>query len=327
MRSVLALAVVVACSGKTERPSGGAGSAPPIVAATTKATCAPLAFAESTPVPEASGAAWMTIDDKLSLVVIADSGNDGAYGILDPETGTTGEQGELPLFDSESTDLEGAATRDGKLVVLTSAGWIREYTRTEHGFALAGEPYPLGPVDMKNHNARDDELAGSGMVCSGKKSNCGRNYEGLCLAPDPKGAHCVGFAAAKADGKLYCLFVRDGKLTVDHDQAIAITKPGALADCAYDYKSGERRTRSSAEGDAKSIDASSLYAGSNAFDLSRVYRIAGWQDPATAKVSIVDELGIGFPETLAVRGDIFYRMSDTGGAPSMLAKYRCTPAP
>ena len=54
--------------------------------------------------------------------------------------------------------------------------------------------------------------------------------------------------------------------------------------------------------------------------------MTGWDDPARAQVTRVAPLLIGFPETLAVRGDVIYRMSDTGGAPSFMKKYRC-PAP
>jgi len=70
-------------------------------------------------------------------------------------------------------------------------------------------------------------------------------------------------------------------------------------------------------------DDGKLYAGSNLFDLGNVYRVDGWQDPSTAKVTRLAAIGVGFPETLAVRGDVFYRMSDTGGAPSLMKKYRC----
>src|SRR5262245_3472634 len=96
---VLAIAAV-ACRGATHDPAPGSGSAPLVVQVekTSGATrCTQLPFAESSPVAEASGATWLTIDGKLSLLVVADSGNDGAYAILDPETGDTGEQGKLPL--------------------------------------------------------------------------------------------------------------------------------------------------------------------------------------------------------------------------------------
>jgi hypothetical protein len=78
-----------------------------------------------------------------------------------------------------------------------------------------------------------------------------------------------------------------------------------------------------ATGLALSSDGSTLYAGSNLFDAGTIYRIDNWKDPANAKVAPLVALGIGFPETLAVRGDVFYRMSDTGGGPSMMRKARC----
>jgi outer membrane protein assembly factor BamB len=142
------------------------------------------------------------------------------------------------------------------------------------------------------------------MVCNPHVVNCGRNYEGLCLAPIPRAGACVGFAASKADGHLYCLTDEAGKLVVHHDRAIAITRPGALADCAFG-------------------DDDTLWAGSNLFDLGNVYRVAHWEDPAKAQVEQVAALGVGFPELIAVRGDVIYRMSDMGGAPSLMARYRC----
>jgi len=263
--------------------------------------CEKLPFAESSPVPEASGAAWMMIDGKLSLVVISDSGNDGAYAIVDPDSGATTEQGKLPLGGKDD-DLEGVAVRDGKLVAVTSPGWIRVWQREPKGFSLVAGPYPLGPIDL-------DEGTGNappehdGMVCPQAKTNCGRNYEGLCLSPKPAGL-VIGFAAAKADGHLYAIVDHDGKLAVDRTKRIEITKPGAMADCAFS-------------------DDGMLVVGSNLFDLANVYRVDGWQDPATARVVSLGTLGAGFPETIAARGDIIYRMSDTGGAPSLMARYRC----
>jgi outer membrane protein assembly factor BamB len=298
---VLAIVLLVACH-KDKPPAPAIGSAPPAAPAPAE-TCIQLPFAESTPVPEASGAAWMTIDGKLSLVVISDSGNDGKYAIVDPETGATREQGKLPL-GGPGEDLEGAAVRGGKLVVVTSPGWIRTWDRVANGFTLADGPYALGPIDLEKTTDGNEPPQGTGMVCDAKLTNCGRNYEGLCLAPEPVTGDCVGFVAAKADGHLYCLVDEKGRLAVRHAGAIAITKPGALADCAF-------------------AEDGALFAGGNFFDLSQVYRVDGWQAAATAKVEKVDNIGVGFPETIAARGDIIYRMSDTGGAPSMMAKYRC----
>jgi hypothetical protein len=283
--------------------TGAAGSAAPIAAG-----CEALPFAESTPVPEASGAGWLAIDGVPMLVVVGDSGNHGAYGIVDPETGATVETGALPLTDDAGDDIEGVAARGDKLYGLTSAGWMRVWQRKGKAFELIQKAYPLGPVDLPDtHNTRRPP-AGDGMICGARAGNCGRNYEGLCLIPASTSPHpgsaCVGFAAAKADGQLYCLTEDAGKLVVHHDRAIAITHPGALADCAFS-------------------DDGTLWVGSNLFDLGKVYRVAHWDDLAAAQVVPVGVLSVGFPETLAVRGDLVYRMSDLGGAPSLMARYRC----
>jgi hypothetical protein len=327
-RAALAIvaAAAVAAAGacrRTERPAtgGASGSAPlappeaapaegPAAAAAGTETpgtadgCRELPFAETTPVPEASGAAWLEIDGALALVVISDSGNDGAYAIVDPDSGATREQGKLPL-GGEGEDLEGIAARGGKLHVITSPGWIRVYERQGRGFALVDGPYPLGPIDLPGRRGLGNQPPeGTGMVCEAKYTNCGRNYEGLCLAPGPVTGRCVGFAASKADGHLYCVVERDGRLAVEHAGAIRIARPGAVADCAFS-------------------EDGRLYVGSNLFDAGNVYRVTGWDDPARARVTALGPLLVGFPETLAVRGDVIYRMSDTGGAPSHMKKYRC----
>ncbi|HEU4729030.1 MAG TPA: hypothetical protein VFT22_14095 [Kofleriaceae bacterium] len=268
-------------------------------------TCDSLPFAESTPVPEASGSAWLEIDGKLGLVIVGDSGNHGAYGVIDPETGATIETGKLPLSGEVSDDIEGLSARAGQLVGLTSSGWILVWRRKDKGFELVGPPYPLGPIDLPDTKNNDRAPRGDGMVCNGRVVNCGRNYEGLCLAPVPRpGAACIGFAASKADGHLYCLTDSGGKLVVHHDRSIPITHPGALADCAFG-------------------DDDRLWVGNNLFDFGNVYAVSHWEDPATAQVERVGALIIGFPELIAARGDVIYRMSDMGGSPSLMTKYRC----
>ncbi|HEY0481993.1 MAG TPA: hypothetical protein VGD37_30955 [Kofleriaceae bacterium] len=285
-------------------PAGSAAAAEVPVPGTAPGACEPLPFAQTTPVPEASGAAWLTIDGKPALVVVGDSGNHGAYGIVDPDTGATTETGILPLSDEASDDLEGAAARGDRLYAITSSGWIRVWQRRGKGFELVGKPYPLGPIDLPDAKHNERALEGDGMVCNGRVINCGRNYEGLCLAPSAPSPSCIGFAASKADGHLYCLTEDAGKLVVHHDRAIAITRPGALADCAFG-------------------DDGTLWAGSNLFDLGEVYRVAHWDDPAAATVERVGVLAVGFPETIAARGDVVYRMSDMGGSPSLMARFRC----
>jgi len=316
-------AIIAAACGKSSGPAAGApaeplpppgsGSAPAAAApgsagaalpGTPPPACEQLPFAESTTVPEASGAAWLTIDGKPELVVVSDSGNNGAYGIVDPETGATIETGTLPLSTEASDDIEGVAARGDQVLGLTSSGWMRVWQRKGKAFELVGKPYPLGPVDLPDTKNNDRAPQGDGMVCKGTVVNCGRNYEGLCIAPVPREGACVGFAASKADGHLYCLTDEAGKLVVHHDRAIEIGRPGTLADCAFS-------------------DDDTLWAGSNMFDLGYVYRVAHWEDPAKAVVERIAPLAIGFPELIAARGDVVYRMSDMGGSPSLMVKYRC----
>ncbi|MCW5804509.1 MAG: hypothetical protein KIT31_19215 [Deltaproteobacteria bacterium] len=316
---IVGIVVVLAACGRKEpsakdraveatKAASGSAAAPAETTAA-RAECKQLPFAETAPVPEASGAAWMTLEGKLSLVVISDSGNDGAYVVLDPETGAVRESGKLPL-GGKGDDLEGVAVRGGKLYAVTSPGWIRVWERAAGAWNLVDGPYPLGPVDL-DEGKGNKPPKGDGMVCPQKRTNCGRNYEGLCLVPEAHaaGSPCVGFAAAKADGHLYCLVERDGRLTFDLTvPRIEITHPGAMADCAF-------------------ADDGALFVGSNAFDLAAVYRVDRWRTPGNAVKVEYGALGPGFPETIAARtegtGHVIYRMSDLGGAPSLMAKYHC----
>ncbi len=312
MRGVLLIVALVAC-GKNEPAPAQTATAPtpPAPAAADAApdaaveVCERLPFAESTPVPEASGAAWLAIDGALALVVISDSGNDGAYGVIDPETGVTREQGKLPL-GTAGADIEGLASRDGLLYGVTSSGWMRVWKRAGKGFQLVQDAYPLGPVDLPDKKSTLAPPEGAGMVCGPKVANCGRDYEGLCLAnKPPTGEHaCVGFVASRADGRIYCLEQHDKELRVIHDKSVQIGKSGTLADCAFS-------------------DDDRLLVGANLFGTDEVVVVEGWADPATAKVIPLAPIGVGFPEVIAARGDIIWRMSDTGGSPSLMARYRC----
>jgi hypothetical protein len=261
-----------AVTGQPAEPTEGAGSA------MDPGHCEQQPFAAMTPLPEASGAAWMTIDGKLAMVVVADSGNDGEYVVLDPETGDTREQGKLPLGKG-GDDVEGLAEHGGKLFGLTSAGEMRVWQRNGKGFELVDGPYSVG----------DDSRL---------------NYEGLALAAKPQ-AGCAGFACSKADGAVYCLGEHNGRYAIDEARRIDITKDGALADCTFDERD-------------------QLWVGNNVFGSDQVFRVDGWADPASAKVVATNAFGVGFPEVIAVRGDVIYRLSDTGGAPSLMAKFRCS---
>jgi hypothetical protein len=247
-----------------------------------------LPFADSTPVPEASGAAWLDIDGKLTLVVASDSGHDGAFGLVDPETGATRAQGTFPLGSGASDDIEGLAARGQRLYGITSSGFMREWEWKSGAFVLLAGPYPIGGPDM---------------TCKG--TNCGKNYEGLAIAPAPIGG-CVGYACSKETGAIYCLTDQQGKLVASGAAGITIVdKKDVLADCAFDER-GE------------------LYVGNNLFGLARTARVRNLAEPTKVAIADLGPLGTGFPETVAARGDIVYRMSDMGGdGPSLMLKFRC----
>jgi len=276
--------LLVACGHPDPTPAPA-----PIVAA--KWSCEAQPFALSTPIPEASGAAWTEFRGKPALFVISDSGNNGAYGIIDPDSGDTLAQGKLE-DGGHGDDYEGVAARGGKIWAIVSSGYAGAITREGDSFHLG----TLAPV------------GGEDMVCKHKTGNCGRNFEGICLDDRPgKHAGCAGFAASKADGKLYCLHEQNGTYVADPDHAIDVTAPKHLADCAI----GEDGT---------------LWAGANILGGNLLYRIESWEDPARARITEIGPVGIGNAEVVAVRGDSVYRLSDTDGAPSLMAKFRCSPA-
>ena len=253
-------------------------------------SCEPLPFEAVTPLAEASGAAWLD----GQIVAVGDSGQHGAYAILDPETGKTLEQGKLPLGDpaSASDDLEGLAVMDGKLVGIASAGWIRVWARTAKGFELVQGPYALGPVDLPNNKGIGDRPPkGDGMVCPIEGTNCGRNYEGLCLGAS------AGYALSKADGHLYPVTRENGQLVVHREGAIEAGRPGIVADCSID-------------------EAGGVWVGNNLFGINDVRRIGGPD---------LGALGAGFAEVVVAHEGTIVRMSDTGGAPSLMGKFRCAP--
>jgi hypothetical protein len=269
--------------------------------------CTQLPFAETLPVPEASGSALLPVDDRDALVVVADSGNSGAYVVVDPADGSVRERGELPLGHGASDDVEGLAVRDGSLIGLTSSGSVLRWQRAAGGgrFELVDGPYPIADP-------------ATGLSCDPRKVNCGKNYEGICLRSGPVPAgECAGLAAAKADGALYCVVAADGpggRLTATA-ASIAVASREMLTGCDL-------------------APDGSVWAGTNLFGASTVYRITGWTHPDRAALEEIGQLGPGFPESIAVAtppadgggGTIVYRFSDMGGEPSAVAKYRCRDA-
>ena len=181
-----------AASGSAPAASGDAGP------------CVALPFPSTIDVPEASGAALID----RGLIVVGDSGNRGAYVILDPDTGAERERGHLQLPEHVSDDIEGVSSPDGEIVFgLVSDGTLLRWSRHDADFTLDGT--------TRIGDARD------------------ANYEGLCLrpagAPRPAAA-CDGYAASKADGHLYCL---RGGVIDPKTPPIAVTRRDSLADCAF----------------------------------------------------------------------------------------------
>jgi hypothetical protein len=208
MRAWIALVALAACSRSDAKPSPGSAAASAAAAsdhaASDDASCELVPFAKSIPLAEASAAALI----EQGLIVVADSGNHGAYAIVDPADGTVREQGALPLPAGVSDDLEGLSSPDGKTITgLVSDGTLLHWTRKDQGFVLDANSRITARRDL--------------------------DFEGLCLAPTiaaraTKGA-CDGFAASKADGHLYCL--RGG--VIDDKTSWKIARPKQLADCNY----------------------------------------------------------------------------------------------
>lgn len=249
--------------------------------------CARLPFAESIEIAEASAAVLLP----EGLMIVSDSGNGGRYVVVDADTGAAKSKGVLPLGVGASDDLEGLAVApDGALWGVTSSGYLRKWTRDGDGWALVDGPYALG------HH----------LVCKAEDVNCGANLEGLCLAPKTgEDDTCVGFVASKADGHLHCLQWKGERLHSESKLSIAITDPNALADCTFDP-----------EGKA-------VWTGGNAFDGGLVSKVTGWRD-MDPTVTTLGSLGVGFPEVVVVGpGDVVYRLSDTGTAPSLSGKWNC----
>lgn len=300
VRPLLIAVLLVGCGARKDpvpKAAKDAAAVAPVVAAddATGAPCERLAFADELKVPEASGAALLPIDGADALLVVSDSGNKGAYVIVDPADGKERETGRMPFGAGAGDDVEALAVRDGVIVGITSAGWIRTWKRDGTGFALVDGPYAVA------------ELA-TGLACDPHEVNCGKNYEALCLRSGPVPAgECVGLAGSKQDGALYCLAETAGRL-IATPRSIAVSPAETLTGCDL-------------------APDGAVWAGLNLFGRSMVYRITGWTTPAQAEVREIGSFGPGFPESIAVGADgAVYRFSDMGNSPSMVAKFRCPDA-
>lgn len=306
----IALGMVLACCGKpSERAEnakqhGRHNSAPELVsseptlpadASTARApsSCTAQPFAASVDLAEASGA---TVLEDGSIMVIGDSGTNGSFVRLDATSGEMLSRGTLPLDSGASDDLEGLSRIGDTLYAITSSGRMRHFLITSDGFEASEASYALA-----------DE-SDAKLVCkSAHSSNCGPNYEGLCLRSDAVADDdCAGFAASKTTGTLICLRLdKRGRLRLDPAHSIVVAEAQSLTGCDFDTQNR-------------------LWFGTNFFTLNRIGFVEDWNDLHKRAITQLGAVGLGFCEAIAVGADDeVFRFSDTSGSPSLLSKYIC----
>ena len=176
--------------------------------------------------PEASGAAWVSGALGDGWLVVADHGNEGRAVHVSPD-GSVSTEVELPLDMSAGDDLEGLAwSPQGRLVGLTSAGYLRQWS-------LKANPPQLAQLAQA---ISDDEA----WVCGAQENNCGPNWEGLCFDPEPAPDGCAGFAVSKTLGELVCLRESGAGFALDPTVRVEVTKEGRLSGCDYELVAPHR---------------------------------------------------------------------------------------
>lgn len=270
---------------------GDGDAAKPGFACTADAT-----FPQTLPVPEASAATEVALRAGVrELLVVSDSGRNGAALAIEIPSGAQRSL-TLPLDVVASDDLEGMAWRDGKLYTLTSSGAVRRFTPDgTGGLTRDQDAYPIGPVPY---------------ACADLTAvNCGKNYEGLCLRAPVGTNPCVGYAASKTEGKLYCLaFDGTGHLAITTGTPpLSLDLPAnQLSDCAF----------GAAGGAAERV----LAVTTNVFGLSRTYRV----DEATGGLTKLPIASLLNVEATAIdRDGTLYVFDDNNGATSSGAKATC----
>lgn len=204
-----------------ETPATPSPSEPPAAGPLecTRDTAFPAVF----PIAEASGAAELTVGGKPQLLVAADSKNAGAAVLLSVPAGVATKI-VLPLDPNVSDDIEGLAPSGGAVYALTSAGAVTRFLpdAAGSGFTRDGSAYRIGA---------------SPLSCSSlKDTNCGKNWEGLCLRrKTPAAGECAGYAASKEEGALYCVTMMGTTLSIDAAaKSIALALPAkSLSDCSF----------------------------------------------------------------------------------------------
>jgi hypothetical protein len=182
--------------------------------------CVPTTFGlAKLDLAEASGAVWVKTDSLQGWLIGADNGNGGQAVIIGAEGELLAELN-LPLDEGAGDDLEGMAwSKAGQLVGLTSAGYLRRWTLTDTGGHLTQLASPISSDPQ--------------WICEPHESNCGANWEGLCLDPAPLEGGCAGFAVSKELGELFCVREGESGFVLDADVRIKVTKKKRLSGCDY----------------------------------------------------------------------------------------------
>ncbi|MEO8796249.1 MAG: hypothetical protein ABI551_00055, partial [Polyangiaceae bacterium] len=232
------------------------------------------------------------------ILVVSDSGDHGAalaWKIPDgPSRRLT-----LPLDENVANDdIEAIAWQGGHLFTLTSSGAVRRFSPDGKGeLARDGAAYRLG----------DPPAACPDL----QKVNCGRNYEGLCLretaALEVK-PRCVGYAASKKEGALYCIVMNDNKLSIDTIRKPIVLAVGkhSLADCAFGSYGGPAQSTL--------VVTTNVYGGSESFVV----------DEATGALSTIDVSATPSNEAIAIdRDGSLYQFMDDNGDESLALRMTC----
>jgi hypothetical protein len=261
------------------------------------------AFPSLLGVPEASAAAEVELLPGVrELLVVSDSGRGGVARLIAIPSGTQ-RAITLPLDTiAASDDLEGIAWRSGSLYTLTSSGAVRRFVPNgSGGLSRVEDAYALGPSPSACTN-----LGGI---------NCGRNYEGLCLRKSGTGKPCEGYAASKAESKLYCVaFDASGRLIavpsvppVRLQLTLGVDMPAEhLSDCAF----------GAASGPAEDV----LVVTTNVYGLSRTYRV----DESIGGLTLLPTQPLLNVEAAAIdRDGALYTLDDNSTETSGAAKSAC----